>query len=302
MGKFRLVLTIWLSAVFLMCGFVSRGVCTEQAPDSVERDQPVSPPPQAWNSQISVGLLPSADIGNVPGSATMIDSRFRLTRSFKPAPKLTLTLGAGYGVKTIDSPKVAALPENLHSLFLDLEAHYTIADKNFALVKLFPGLYSDFNNIGGDDLRLPVLLLGGHSFDNGLTVVGGFAYRFGYHGSAFIPALGFSYQPNEQWRIDLVAPRPGVTYSATRQIKVFVAGDFASDEYELKDNSLGGKVIKYSDYKISGGMEYVPSRAVKLIGTLGYAFDRHFDFYEGNRARVRLDAVPFMKLSLDLGW
>ncbi|HEY3308028.1 MAG TPA: DUF6268 family outer membrane beta-barrel protein [Desulfuromonadaceae bacterium] len=299
MMRFRAT-TILLAIIFL-CIFVSEGDCAEQTPGSVERDQPVAPPVRAWNSQLSVGLLPSADIRNIPASAGIIDNRFRLTRSFKPDGNLTLTVGAGYGLKVIDSTK-AGLPEDLHSLFLELAAHYAIADRNFVMFKMFPGLYSDFKDIGGDDLRLPVLLLGGHSFDNGLTLVGGFAYRFGYHGSALIPALGFSYQPNERWRIDLVAPRPGVTYSASRQLRLFVAGDFASDEYELKDHSLGAKVIKYSDYKATGGVEYAPSTAVKLTGALGYAFDRRFDFYEGDRSRIRLDAAPFMKLSLDFGW
>ena len=53
--------------------------------------------------------------------------------------------------------------------------------------------------------------------------------------ASIIPALGFSYQPNQYWRFDLVAPRPAITYFASRQLQLFVAGDFASDEYELKD-------------------------------------------------------------------
>jgi hypothetical protein len=77
---------------------------------------------------------------------------------------------------------------------------------------------------------MPALALGGYSFDNGFSVVGGLIYRFGSHDARLIPAIGFSYQTDNYWRFDIVAPRPTITYSASRQLQMFVAGDFASDE------------------------------------------------------------------------
>ena len=149
---------------------------------------------------------------------------------------------------------------------------------------------------------MPLLALGGYTFNNGVTVVGGFGYRFGYHSSQLIPVIGFTFQPGEQWRLDLMAPRPGITYMVSRQLHLFAAGDFASDEYELKDHSLGAKVIRYSDYKVMGGADFMPTANIKLSGSLGYAFDRSFNFYDGNRPSAKIDNVPFLKLSLDYGW
>jgi hypothetical protein len=149
---------------------------------------------------------------------------------------------------------------------------------------------------------MPLLLIGGYTFDSDITMVGGFAYRFGYQSGALIPIIGMSYQPNEKWKIDLLAPRPGVTYNATRKLKIFAAGDFASDEYELKDRLYGAKVIKYGDYKLMGGIEYLTLPDVKLTGAAGYAFDRHFSFYDGSRQSITLDNVPFLRLSADITW
>ena len=255
-----------------------------------------------WNVQMSVGYLPSADLHGTAGDVGISDYRVKLARKIKLDDRLTLTLGGGYGLKHLDSSPAAALPRDLQALFIEAGARYRINDRSFASLRLSPGFYSDFKELGNDDLRMPVLALGGYSFESGLSVVGGFIYRFGYHSSRFIPALGFSYQPDQYWRIDLVAPRPGVTFIASPQLQLFVAGDFSSDEYELRDRSLGAKVIKYSDFKGLVGASYLPVPAVKLSTTIGYAFERKFDYFDGARSDQRVDGVPFMKVSLDVGW
>ena len=255
-----------------------------------------------WNVQMSVSHLPAADLHGVPGDAGISDYRLKLARNIGVDDRLTLTLGGGYGLKHIDVPSTVVLPQELHALFLEAGARYRISDSAFASVKLYPGFYSDFKEFGTGNLRLPILALGGYSFENGFSVVGGCIYRFGYHTSQFIPALGFSYQPDPFWRFDLIAPRPGITYFATRQLQLFVAGDFASDEYEIRDPKFGAQAMKYSDYKVMGGFNYLPTPTIKISTSMGYAFDRKFAFFEGNRPDMRIDDVPFFRVSLDLGW
>jgi hypothetical protein len=255
-----------------------------------------------WNVSTSIGYLPVADLHGAPGDVGISDYRFKIARNLKLDDRLTLTLGGGYGLKHMDSSSSATLPQDLHALFVEAGARYRINDKSFASIKLYPGFYSDFKELGEDDLRMPVLALGGYSFDNGLSAVGGFVYRFGDHSGQLIPVLGFSYQPDDKWRIDLIAPRPGVTCFASRQLQLFVAGDFASDEYELKDRAFGAKAIKYNDYRVMGGVQYLPLTAVTLTTSLGYAFERRFTFFDGNRPDLRVDDVPFVKVSLDVGW
>ncbi|MBC8017026.1 MAG: hypothetical protein H7X83_00710 [Verrucomicrobia bacterium] len=294
---------VLLVAAVLMVAMVSSGRCEQQEPAAAAKERFLPLQPRSdWNSQISISLLPTSDLHGIPASVGINDYRLRLVRNVNINDKLTLSLGGGYGHKHIDASADAGLPQDLHSLYLDAGAYYKFNARSFASVKMTPGFYSDFKDLGSDDLRMPVLALGGYAFSNGMTLIGGFAYRFGYHSAQFIPALGLTYQVNDQWRIDLIAPRPGVTYSASRQLQLFVAGDFSSDEYELKDRAQGAKVIKYRDYRVLGGVDYLPTKQVKLSGAVGYAFDRDFVFYDGNRSSMRMDNVPFMRLSLDFGW
>ncbi|OGR28761.1 MAG: hypothetical protein A2X79_02025 [Desulfuromonadaceae bacterium GWB2_53_15] len=299
----RMVHCGFMAAVVLAVFAVPQGLCAAGSSDVVERDRVLPLKPTSdWNSQMALGILPAADLEGRAASVGISDYRFRLVKNHKLDSKMTLTIGGGYGLKHIDASTSVGLPQDLHALFLEAGAHYGINDKSFVTLKVYPGLYSDFSDIGSDDLRLPVLALGGYAFDSGITLVGGFAYRFGNHDSTIIPAIGITYQLDERWRLSIIAPRPAVIYNASREMSFFVGGDFASDEYELKDRSLGAKVIKYRDYKVMGGVEYLPQPAVKLTGAIGYAFDRRFDFYDGNRSGMGIDNVPFFRLALDMGW
>lgn len=286
--------------ILLFCA--SLGVFIPLSGDAAEEKPETAIGSGTWNGSVVVNILPDEDLGSAPFSVGIRDYRLRVSKNLNIGSQLTLTAGGGYSLKEIDAQSAARLPDELHSLFLEAGAHYKFNQRSFATLKFFPGLYSDFTDIGTDDVRMPLLLIGGYTFDSGITMVGGFAYRFGYRSGAFIPVIGASYQPNATWRIDLMAPRPGVTYSATSKIKIFAAGDFASDEYELKDGAYGAKVIKYSDYKLMGGVEYLPLPDVKLTGSAGYAFDRQFSFYDGNRQSVAIDNVPFFRLSADVSW
>jgi len=294
---------LMLAVAVLVGAAASTGRCeTEKAATDERRTLLPLQPGTDWSSSFTLSMLPSADLHGTSSSAGIYDYRLRLARNFGVNEKLTFTLGGGYGLKHIDSSANVGLPQDLHSLYLEAGAYYKFNERSFATIKLLPGFYSDFKDLGSDDLRMPSLVLGGYAFDSGITLIGGFGYRFGYKSGQFIPAFGITYQVNDQWRIDLVAPRPGVTYNASRQLKLFVAGDFSSEEYELKDHAQGAKVIKYRDYKVMGGVDYLPGRNVKLSGAVGYAFGRDFLFYDGNRPGMTLDNVPFVRLSLDLGW
>ncbi|MDO9068076.1 MAG: DUF6268 family outer membrane beta-barrel protein [Deltaproteobacteria bacterium] len=291
-------------AIFLLLLSCTNGLCSDKQGESTAEKERVMPlqPSRNWNIQFKQGYLPSANLQGVNSSAEISDYRFRLNRNFKLDSRITLMLGGAYGLKHIYTTADAGLPQDLHSLILESGINYRINERSFASLKLYPGFYSDFGNIGSDDLKMPVLALGGYSFNNGLTLVGGFIYRVGYHSGAFFPVAGLTYQPAPNWSIDLIAPRPGIKYIPSKHISLFLAGDFASDEYELKDRSSGAKALKYSDYKVVGGIEYLPFPETKLTGGLGYAFDRSFEFYDSGRGTMRIDDAPFIMFSLDLGW
>jgi len=288
-----------LMAFFLLLVTIRPAFAAAQEPKAEQRAERTA---ANWDLSASIQLLPAAGLHGTAADAAITDYRFKLSRNQHVGDRLSFSTGGGYGFKRIDAPSSVALPHDLHAVSLELGSRYRFSSQAFASFTVVPGLNSDFDGGSGSRLRIPLLALGGYGFDNGFTLIGGLLYRIGYQAGNFIPALGFSYQPNSQWRFDAIMPRPAITYIASRQLRLFLAGDFASDEYDVNKSLVGASVIKYNDYKISGGVSYFPVEPVKLTAAAGYAFDRSLCFYDGNRPDLRLDSAPFFRFSLDLGW
>ncbi|HIJ94944.1 MAG TPA: hypothetical protein HPP94_04255 [Desulfuromonadales bacterium] len=290
-----------LTLVLLLC---NGALCADQLEASRAVSQPVGvrQPRHDWNVQLNTIYLAPGNLSSMDADSSISDTRLRLTRNFRWDTATTLTIGGGYGIKHIDAPSSAKLPQDLHALSLETGLNYRINPRSFINLKIFPGLYSDFNEVGNNDIRMPLLALGGYSFENGVQVVGGFLYRVGYHSAPFLPILGLSYQPVPEWRIDLVMPRPGVTYIPSQQLRLFVAGDFTGDEYQIHDATVEADALKYRDLRIMGGFDYLPKPGITCSAAVGYAFDRSFEFYDSARNSLRINDVPFVKLSLDIGW
>lgn len=295
---------IFITGLILLAAVHGIGICqaAEEGRPKTGQESPFRVPAKDWSAQIAINHIPAAGIKTMPEEAATTDYRIKLVRNIPLNDTWTLFAGGGYGLRQIDSPHAAALPGNLHALSLETGAIYRINQQSVINVRLYPGLYSDFKDTGISDLRLPVLALGTYNFDQGISVVGGFLYRFGYHSGNFIPALGFSYQPNREWRFDAIAPRPGITYIPSRQLQLYVAGDFSSEEYELHDSSAGATAMKYSDYKALAGCNYLPAPDVSVSISAGYAFERRLTFYESTRSNLMLDNAPFFRVTLNYGW
>lgn len=295
--RFAVCSNLVLAMGIIVC--VSSGFAAEENPSNARRSgRPVT----QWDVSASLLVLPDSGLHGTNFDVGLVDYSVKLGRNLAINEQLTVNVAGGYGLKHIDAEAAAGLPSDLHSLTLELGGSYKTSSQSFVTLKASPGLSSDFNGGGGNILRMPLLLLGGYNFENGFTAVGGFMYRFGFHSTQAIPAIGFSYQPNDRWRFDAIAPRPAITYNASRQIKLFVAGDFASDEYGINKKNHGAEVITYSDLKLSGGVTCQPIPPVRISAAAGYAFDRQFTFYDGFRTGQRLDNVPFFRISLDMGW
>lgn len=292
LAKFGLIVAMGI----LMSAMSS--TAAENPKKSEHRGRPIT----NWDASFSVVSISDGDIHGTSHDASITDYRLKLGRNISIDEKLTFNIGAAYGLKHMDLDSISILPDDLHAISLDLGGSYKISPKSFVSLKGSPGIYSDFSDDSANSLKMPLLLLAGHNYDNGIAAIAGFMYRFGYHSVNFIPAIGFSYQPNKEWRFDAIAPRPAITYSASRQLQIFVNGDFASDEYDISRKNYDADAIKYSDLKVSGGVNYKPIPPVKISAALGYAFDRQFTFYDGRRNDMRIDNAPFFRLSLDLGW
>jgi hypothetical protein len=261
--------------------------------------------PRAWEAAIDGVWLPKSDSSDAGGEIGMSEAKFKISRSIKISPRLSLTPDLTYSHLHVDAPLAARLPGELHAASLGLRGDYLVSPQTSYSLLLAPSLVGDFRQIGGDDLRVRVGVIGRFSTSRRLTLLAGLIYQQGNHSLPVLPILGAIYQPDERWTISFAAPRPGVSYAPSKNLKLNLGAEFFSGEYQLHQASIGAQVIRYQDFRLLGGADFVLFDHLKGELAAGYAFAREFAFYEvfaGNRPDISVDAGFFGRAGLKMDW
>ena len=137
------------SAVWLVTLTAIAGARLQRMKKHLSAEVMVGEPPGIGTAQMSVGHLPSADLHGQPGDVGITDYRMKLARNVKLDDRLTLTLGGGYGLKHIDASSTGGpAPGSAWPYFSRRVPGTASTTRSFASLKLSPGFYSDFKDLG----------------------------------------------------------------------------------------------------------------------------------------------------------
>jgi hypothetical protein len=158
--------------------------------------------------QLRGELLPHSEVQHQPGSFRMIrftgDAQVKLT----VGPDGYAVVGGFFEQRNYDTSGMAGFPdENLYSVGVNA-GFGLFLDKNLLLEALVqPGYWSDFD--GGtnrEDFDMPSKAILTYRADNDLFLKAGVRYNQVYQDANVLPYLGVSWQPNENFRLDVLAP------------------------------------------------------------------------------------------------
>jgi len=235
----------------------------------------------------------------------MSESRVKIAHTYRVSPLLSLTSDLAYARLLVSAPDAARLPVALHAVSLGLRGDFRASPNLSVSAMLAPGLAGDFREIGGDDLRVRFGLTGRYRASEKLTLLGGLIYLEGYRSLPVFPILGAIYRPDERWIVSLAAPRSGVTYAASKELRLYLGAEFFAGEYQLHEPRLGAEVIRYRDFRAVGGANFTVVSGLKGEVALGYVFSREFAFYDpfdATRHDVGVDAGLFGRTGLKMEW
>jgi hypothetical protein len=260
---------------------------------------------KAWELSADGIWLPDRESSDAAGDVGMTEGKLKVARSFRLNSSLSFTPEVSYSILHISAPAAARLPDNLHTVTAGLRTDLSLNPKLSISFLLAPGIAGDFNTVGGDDIRVRVGSTVRYTLSDKLTLLGGLIYQQGYKGTRALPVVGAIYRPTDRWTINLVAPRPGVTYSVSRGLRLNFGGELAGGEYQLHQRSIGADVIRYREFRVSGGADFALARNIKGELAGGYAFARRFSFYEVfdlTRRNIEVDSGPFLRAGVKLVW
>ena len=305
----KLALTM---AALLLCWHGAGGApchAEEASPTESARElmisSPLEWPGKTWEAGVDGVWLPRSNSSDAGGGISMTEAKLKFARTFRVNDRLKPTPDLTYSELQVSAPYSARLPEHLQTLSLGLRGDYRAGPK-LSLSALFaPGLAGDFRQVGADDLRVRLGVTGRYLASDRWTLLAGLIYQQGNHALAAFPMVGALYRPDERWTFSLAAPRSGVSYAATRNLKLHLGAEFFSGEYQLHEERLGAKVVRYRDFRAVGGTELTMLDRLKLELNAGYAFARRFAFYEvfaAERPDLKVDPGVFGRAGLKLEW
>jgi hypothetical protein len=302
------ILPAVLGLLLLACG---AAVCQAQddSPNETAKELIVARPPRQalppWEASLDGIWWPRQDSERAGGSVGLYETRAKLARTLRLGRQLSLTPELSYSRTEISAPPAALLPRELHSASLGLRADFFASPQWSYSLFVAPTLAGDFRAIGADDLQVRLGLIGRYVASSKLVYLAGLIYQPGNHSLQLLPIMGAIYRPDERWTIGIAAPRPGVSYAATKQVKLQLGGEFTSAEYQLHQQILGARVISYRDFRVLGGVEFELSEIVKAEVAAGYAFGRNISFYEevaANRPDLKIDPGVFGRAGVKFAW
>ncbi|MGL5094788.1 MAG: DUF6268 family outer membrane beta-barrel protein, partial [Planctomycetia bacterium] len=191
--------------------------------------------------------------------------------SFAVQPQFeTLFLGGPSGVGAVD------LPSNAYGLAVDLRADYKINRRMGAQFAVSPGLYTDFDNMSSDAFRVPARLIVTYFLNEQWVLFGGVVYTT-QPDLPIIPVAGGIYSPNENWRLEILFPRPRLVYRWSEQLELSALVTFNNNTYAV-ETELGDDVLQYRDFRAGLGAEWFLPSGRRFLGEAGVAFGRSLDF------------------------
>lgn len=216
----------------------------------------------------------------------------------------SLLAGADAQLLSSRLPDGAPIPDSLGSVALKLGANWTLNPRWTLRAEVDPGIYSDFEDLSGDDFNAPfglratyaastnVLWVLGLSVDprGDIPVVGG-------------PGVRWRFAPD--WTLNLVLPRPRIEFAASRQLTLFAGGELKGGSYRVGERfgrdagrpALDGETVSYREIRAGAGARYRIAPLLSISLDAGWTIDRRYH-YENRHLLLNGDGAPYVQFGL----
>jgi hypothetical protein len=198
----------------------------------------------------------------------------------------------GFAVHLLTGPDSVDLPGALYENWLEFRWLRPINDQWTADVAVTPGLFTDYNNVGSDAIRIQARAIGLWSCDEDLQLALGFLY-LDREDIAAMPMAGLIWTPSDDCKAELLFPRPRVLYRLSGDDVssrwIYIGGEFGGGSWAIERNDIGpppkqprDDVVTYSVWRFLVGFEAKKKTGFAPRVEAGFNFNRSVEFKSGN--------------------
>lgn len=216
-------------------------------------------------------------------------------------PDTPLLITPGFAFNWLDGPVSGAadLPPRVYDAYLDSAWHPQLTDWLRADLGLRTGVWTDFEEVNSDSIRILGRGLGVLAFSPQLDFLVGVWY-LDRNDIKLLPAGGVHWRPNTEWDAYLVFPNPKIR---KRSINVgssqwwwYFSGEYGGGRWTIERSGAGAVPagtaddIDYNDLRAIFGIEWETQTQAHGHLEVGYVFDRELLFDETKMpAKLKLD-------------
>ncbi len=206
-----------------------------------------------------------------------LDGKFGFPMPTRDSP---LIVTPAFSVTYLDGPMTPDLPARVYDATVEFRFMRQLNERWAMDVAVQPGVHSDFQSDQSEALRIMGRGMAIFDWTPFTKIVLGVAY-LDRSDVSLLPAAGLIWTPNEDWRFELVSPRPRIAWRFRQCIEpacvehwAYVAGEFGGGEWAIRRSSGADDTATLRDYRIILGVERKVICGLSSRLEIGYVFGR----------------------------
>jgi hypothetical protein len=218
----------------------------------------------------------------------IVDLDVREVFVFPKIPGLMLT--PGFATHLLEGPTSTDLPGALYDNWLELRWLKKFNDCWTMDLAISPSLFTDYDNTSDGAFRLMGRAISLYSYSPDLQLAFGFIYLDREDIKA-LPAAGLIWTPNDDYKLELLFPRPRLMYRWTGDELcsrwVYVGGEFGGGSWAIQrpgpaPGQTFDDVITYGALRFLVGVETKRVKGFSPRVEAGFTFNRSIEYKSGN--------------------
>ena len=223
--------------------------------------------------------LGTRELGSLDATRTRVEYR----GMFHPGADFQWGVGVAYTRWDFGREAGNPLPANLQSAALPLTVSWRFREGWQAFGEVSPGIYSDFEQVGGDDFNAPFIGGVGYTVNPDLQVF----LSASIDPRRDIPVVGgpgVRWRFAEDWTLSLLLPRPQIQYRPSADWTLHVGAEMAGGAFHLNPAfgtrrglpAMDDQMITYREIRTGAGARWGGPKGFQASIEAGWMIDRRF--------------------------
>lgn len=234
---------------------------------------------------------------------TELSATFGVPIFYNPDTPLLVTPGFAFNWLSGPASTTADLPPRVYDAYLDTAWHPRLTDWLHADLGLRTGVWTDFNAVNSDSIRILGRGMGVLAFTPQIDIHVGVWY-LDRNRVKLLPAGGVHWRPNSIWDVYAVFPAPMIRRRSitvgSSQWWIYFAGEYGGGRWTVERLGAVEDDIDYNDIRLIYGFEWETQSQIRGHIEVGYVFDREILYKAaGAPPKLSLDDTVMVRAGID---